>query len=824
VGFTVCDVDDGTPAFSVRFGQQRAARADDRGHERLEQLLERDCWVGLRGYERAVDRGKGDSREPDGHGAVGVVAERERDLFAEAVHPEPAYTRHDSLDFTAGARGRLYGEDDEQAKEVGMALERSGRGREDCGQVLRGTSEPPVRDGQIVEEAFCSAFHHREQNSVLGAVVVVDGAQRDAGFFDDAGEGRGFEAVLGHDALGGVQHEFAGLHPAAVGGDVGADSHEDEVPVLIVGGGGAGLTASMLLARRGVEHLLVSARPTTSDLPKAHVLNQRAMEVLDDVGAAEAIAQRSTPTEQMAATAYYAGFAGPDADYGHRLARLESWGAGGADELWRAASPWRQLNLPQIRLEPLLKARAEELSPGRIRFNHELIDLDQDDDGVRALIRDNASGSEYVVRCQYLLGADGGRLVHRLIGVEYEGLGVVTQTATLHVSADFSPWAKDPDVLIRWIYSPQSGVLVVMVPMGPERWGPDSEEWVIHLNYPVDCAETDAQVEADARKALGIGELQMEIHKITRWSVEAVIASAFRAGRVFLVGDAAHRHPPTGGLGLTSAIHDAQNLCWKLAAVLAGHASPALLDTYEAERRPVDQRNCQRSLENAVNHFQTVAATGVSPESSPEENMEQLRRVWSGRPENAKHRSTVLRGMRAQSMEFSELNVEYGYSYESAAVVSDGTPAADLVDDIRVYQPSTRPGSPLPHAWIDDEDGNRRPIKDLVPPGRFLLIAGEDGEAWCEAAQALATEADLPLEAVRIGHLDGDVYDPRCAWLRQREIQSDGAILVRPDRFVAWRGPTAADDPVGELAGAFSQILARPVAARPVPAGSGVSS
>ena len=492
---------------------------------------------------------------------------------------------------------------------------------------------------------------------------------------------------------------------------------DENVPVLIVGGGGAGLTASMLLARQGVEHLLVSARATTSDLPKAHVLNQRAMEVLDDVGAAEAIAQRSTPAEQMAATAYYAGFAGPDADYGHRLARLESWGAGGGDESWRAASPWRQLNLPQIRLEPVLKARAEELSPGRIRFNHELIDLDQDDDGVRALIRDNASGREYIVRCEYLLGADGGRLVHRLIGVEYEGLGVVTQTATLHVSADFSPWAKDPDVLIRWIYSPQAGVLVVMVPMGPERWGPDSEEWVIHLNYPVDCAETDAQVEADARKALGIGELPMEIHKITRWSVEAVIASAFRAGRVFLLGDAAHRHPPTGGLGLTSAIHDAQNLCWKLAAVLAGHASPALLESYEAERRPVDQRNCQRSLENAINHFQTGAATGVSPENSPEENMKQLRRVWSGRPEDAEHRCTVLRGMRAQSMEFSELNVEYGYSYESAAVVSDGTPAPDLVDDIRVYQPSTRPGSPLPHAWIDDEDGNRRPIKDLVATG-----------------------------------------------------------------------------------------------------------
>ena len=471
-------------------------------------------------------------------------------------------------------------------------------------------------------------------------------------------------------------------------------SVDENVQVLVVGGGGAGLTSSMLLAVQGVDHLLVSARPGTSDLPKAHVLNQRAMEVLDDVGVAEAIEQRSTPAEQMAATAFYAGFAGPEADYGRRLARLESWGAGGADENWRAASPLRQLNLPQIRLEPLLKARAEELSPGRIRFGHELIDLEQDDDGVRALIRDSASGREYVVRSDYLLGADGGRRVAGLIGVDYEGLGVVTDTATLHVSADFSRLAKDPEVLIRWIFSPQAGVLVVMVPMGPERWGPRSEEWVIHLNYPVDDprAQSDAQIEADARKSLGIGDVPLDVHKVTRWSVEAVMASAFRVGRVFLVGDAAHRHPPTGGLGLTSAIHDAQNLSWKLAAVLAGYASPALLDTYEVERRGVDQRNCQRSLENAINHFAIGAELGISPDNPAEQNMQLLRRMWSDRSEDAAHRSSVQRAMRAQSMEFNELNVEYGYAYDSAAIVPDGTAAAVPVDDIRVYEPTTRPG------------------------------------------------------------------------------------------------------------------------------------
>jgi 2,4-dichlorophenol 6-monooxygenase len=148
-----------------------------------------------------------------------------------------------------------------------------------------------------------------------------------------------------------------------------------------------------------------------------------------------------------------------------------------------------------------------------------------------------------VGRAAYLIGADGGRLVHRLIGVEYEGLGMITQTATSYVSADFSWRAPDPDVLIRRIYWPQAGALVVMVPMGPERRGPDSEEWVIHLNYPVDDprAQSDAQGDADARSALG------RLRKITRWLVDAVLAASFCHGGAFLVWDAAHRHPPTAG-------------------------------------------------------------------------------------------------------------------------------------------------------------------------------------------------------------------------------------------------------------------------------------
>ena len=584
-----------------------------------------------------------------------------------------------------------------------------------------------------------------------------------------------------------------------------------ETPVLIVGGGGAGLTASMLLSKLGVDHLLVSALPTTSILPKAHVLNQKTMEILADVGVADAIAAKSTPAKQMAAMGWYAGFAGNDPDAGRCIAKIESWGCGGADPMWSSASACRQLNLPQIRLEPLMKARADELAPGKIRFHHEVTHLEQDADGVTSYVKNQDDGREYTIRSRYVIAADGGRTISKIVGIGYEGKGVVASSATVHISADFSRWARDPEVLIRWIWCPSLGTMAVLVPMGPKNWGPTSEEWVYHLLYQGDKLRgmTDAEVEAEMRLALGIGDHPMHIHKLTRWTLEGVLAEKFRAGRVFLAGDAAHRHPPTGGLGLTSAVQDAHNLCWKLAAVLDGKADDSLLDTYEAERRPTDGRNIRRSLENSVAHMEIGKTFGLSPEFGEEANWKQLRRVFSDKPEDAAYRTAALRAIRRLTMESSELNVEYGYRYSSTAVVPDGTPEPQNLDDIRIYEPSARPGSPLPHAWIDDDAGVRRPIKDLVGMNRFLLIAGEDGQAWCDAAKKAAGPTGVAVDAVRIGHIDGDLFDPRLAWTRARGISPRGAVLVRPDRFIGWRSLGAAANPAAELTSALQRILGR---------------
>ena len=589
---------------------------------------------------------------------------------------------------------------------------------------------------------------------------------------------------------------------------------EEEVPVLIVGGGGAGLTASMLLSKLGVESLLVSALPTTSILPKAHVLNQKTMEILADVGVAEEIYAKGTPAENMRAMGWYAGLSGPDPDFGRRIAQIESWGDGYTNLNWMAASPCRQANLPQIRLEPIFKRRAEAMNPGRVRFHHELIELAQDADGVTSRIRDLDDGSEYTVRSKYLIGCDGGRTIAKQVGIKHDGLGVVAQSGTVHISADLSHIARDPHVLIRWIWCPAIGRMAVLVPMGPTRWGPDSEEWVFHLAYQGDELRglSDERVEADMRLALGLEKVPFKIHKLTRWTLEGVLADKFRVGRVFVAGDAAHRHPPTGGLGLTSAVQDVHNLCWKLAMVLAGKAEDRLLDTYESERRPVDARNIQRSLENSRAHMEIGPAFGLDPKAGIEANWAQMRRIWSDKPEDTERRSAALRAIRRLTMESNELNVEYGYRYDSVAIVPDGSPEPEPIDPIRLYEPGARPGSPLPHAWIDDEDGVRRPLKDLARPGRFLLIAGEDGDAWCAAGTRIAAANALALDCVRIGELDGDLFDPRLAWMQSRGIDRDGAVLVRPDRFVGWRSVGAADDPARELASALRQILGRTVA------------
>ena len=363
---------------------------------------------------------------------------------------------------------------------------------------------------------------------------------------------------------------------------------DEDVSVLIVGGGGAGLTISSALSKLGIDSVLVNMRPGTSVLPKAHVLNQRTMEIFTELGVSDAIYERTCPPENMRYTGWYAGLRGDNEYFGRQLGKLEAWGGGYSDPDYIAASPCATSNLPQIRLEPLLRARAEELNPTGVRFNQELTAVDVHDDGVTATVVDHGDESEYTINARYLVAADGGRTVGKLLGIGMTGPQDIQRMVSVHITADLSQWLPDDEVLIRWFVNPDfggswSGVLVAM---GPDHWGTRSEEWVFHMAYATDDLEAmqDERVLARMRKTLGLPDQDFTVHKISTWVMEGVVADEFRRGPVFVIGDAAHRHPPTGGLGLNSAVHDAHNLAWKLAAVLKGTAGDALLDTYEAER------------------------------------------------------------------------------------------------------------------------------------------------------------------------------------------------------------------------------------------------
>ncbi|OBF29736.1 FAD-dependent monooxygenase [Mycobacterium sp. ACS4331] len=589
---------------------------------------------------------------------------------------------------------------------------------------------------------------------------------------------------------------------------------DSTVPVLIVGGGGAGLSASMLLSTLGVGSLLVSALPTTSTVPKAHVLGQRTMEIYTEVGAADEICRLGTPQENLAATGVYAAVRGSNPNAGREIGKLELWGAGYRDPEYIDASSCPTANLPQIRLEPILKARAEELNPGGVRFHHELVGLEQGPDGVRSTIRDLSTGAEYQVDSQYVIGADGGRTINGMLGITLQGERDILSMVSVHMSADLSGVLDDDSVLLRALVNPDlyGGALSggVMCPMGPDNWGTKSEEWVFHIGYPFgDPDAGDREKVIDRMKSLlGLPDLDPEIHAVSVWTMEGVIADRFRVGRVFIAGDAAHKHPPTSGLGLNSAVHDVQNLCWKLAEVLSGRAREALLDTYEIERRPVLERNIANSVRCTRNRIAFEAALGLSPEKSPEENWSELEILWDqSHPEHNERADIVSNALATLSGEFRHHGLEYGFTHTSDAVVDDGSPAPVAIDEIRLYEPSTRPGSPLPHAMVSRR-GEVFPLQNLAHGGKFVLVAGEDGGAWVDAARKIAEGTELPLEAVTVGADDADLVDVRFAWLRKREITRQGAVLVRPDRFIGFRSIGAVEDPAAVLLQALRQILA----------------
>lgn len=590
----------------------------------------------------------------------------------------------------------------------------------------------------------------------------------------------------------------------------------DEVSVLIVGGGGSGLSSSILLSDLGVDSLLIERRPGTSHMPKAGAHNQRTMEIFRRHGIADQIQAIGMPAETRIRSTWVTSLGGSDELDRRELFSLDVNGEGVFREIFEKDSPELSAGLGQYLLEPLLRSNAEDRNPGKVCFGFELTGLFQNDGGVVAEVREVANGHVHKIRARYVIAADGGRTVGPMLGVSMVGqTGLATMTS-LYFGADLSEYVTD-DVVVHWFVGPRFGSWTggALVKAGPKNWDRHSETWTIHLMIPPD--EPDAQnltkerALTRLRALLNLPELDAEILGVSPWHIESVHIEKSHVGNVFFIGDAAHRQPPTSGLGLQSAIQDADNLAWKLAAVIKGWANESILHTYETERRPVIQDNIEYALFAFQNQFAFEAGIGLIHAKTPEQRKAVFLKYLEDSPMGRTRRAVGAEVFGTGRMELDPHDREIGFHYEEGLTIPDGSPAP-LRDPMGIaYTPTTRPGHRLPHVWLNKR-GNRLSTHDLGGIGNFIMLTGSRGENWCEAATRLSGQSGIPIESYRIA-AGGDVGDPTRSWAKLSEISADGALLVRPDRYIACRFPTATSDPYETLERALTSLL-KPSAAQ----------
>jgi len=575
-----------------------------------------------------------------------------------------------------------------------------------------------------------------------------------------------------------------------------------ETDVLVVGAGPAGLTAAALLAEYDVDAITVTKYPGTANSPRAHITNQRTMEVIRDLGIEDRVRAVATPNELMGANVWATSFAGPE------LARLMTWGSGVARRAdYEAASPTAMCNIPQHLLEPVLAEAANERNAD-LRFSTELVAITQDDERVHAVVRERTTGTEYGIDAKYVIGADGGRsTVAEQLGFPFEGETGLGAAVNVWLEADLTAYTAHRPGTLYWMCRPGndywvgSGTFICVRP-----W----DEWVMLFMYDPAGGDPDlseAAVTERAHTLIGDPGVDVRIKGVSQWQINHVVATEYRRGRAFLAGDAAHRHPPANGLGTNTSVQDAYNLAWKLAAVLGGRAGEALLDTYHDERQPVGKQVVDRAMKSVADMLPISQSLGFTAGQSADEGWAELDTLVGDSPEGEQRRRALAEAVTLQNYQFNCHGVELDQRYASAAVVPDGSavPAPDRDPEL-YHHPSTRPGDHLPHVWL--QHGTARvSTLDLTGHGRFTLLAGIGGQAWADAAAKVAADLGVDLAVRRVGHRQE--FDDVCGdWDRLRGVGDRGALLVRPDQHVAWRADDLPDDPEQALAGALHRVLA----------------
>lgn len=536
---------------------------------------------------------------------------------------------------------------------------------------------------------------------------------------------------------------------------------QEHAPVLIVGAGGAGLSMALLLRQQGIASLLIERRADISWVPRARNLNFRTLEVFRGL--------------ELGNEVHAAGM------HVSRIFRKPTLASSQEEEL---AIPQLQppyidqispepfaFYCPQNRLEPVLRAAAEHRGCD-VRYGTELLSFTQEDGGIMAALKERDTGKSSVVQAEYLVAADGTHShIREALGIKSQGHGALPD---YFIFVYFrSPWQK-------LIAGHEADAIQIPDASGFFLVAKDDLGMFV-INYQPALGESFEEFTVErcqklVEKAIGQPGMAVEILDIVHFQLYESVAEQFQMGRVFLVGDAAHTMPAYKGLGLNTAVQSAQNLAWKLAAVIRGQAGQGLLATYQAERHPVGQFVAHQSL--------TGPAAALLL------------------------RKGTISGLLPQKEDLPLFYPIVGYRYRSPAIYSE-EPAEAGQGEITLLDREEldgQPGTRVPHLWLERQ-GQRISTLDLLG-GRFVLLTGSAGTPWREAPPGVAASLGIDVEAYRVGP-DGDLLDLENAGPAKLGLSAEGAVLVRPDGFVAWRTRTLSPSPEQSLVRVFSSILCR---------------
>lgn len=560
---------------------------------------------------------------------------------------------------------------------------------------------------------------------------------------------------------------------------------------------------AILLARYGVSSLVLCKHSGTANTPRAHIFNQRAMEVLRDAGIEDELKMIASGTQDMMHTSWQ------DSLMGEEYGRIYAWGnKPSALGDYANASPCVMSDLPQSYLEPVLAEKARQLG-AEIRFGHQVESLENEGEKVKLSILDRKTNSLYSIISDWVVGADGARsVVMQQLCLPIVG-EQLNNAFNVHIKADLARFFKNRPGSLNWVLNVEAKD---WSSVGNFRMVRPWNEFVVSMHPSLQAGTTEREptmeeIQERLHQLIGDGDLpaerqiKVEVVSAYRWTINDQHATSWQKGRVLCIGDAVHRHPPINGLGSNTCISDAFNLAWKLAYVVRGVAKPTLLDTLSQERVAVGQSIVARANEGMRAHRRLWSLLGLTKE----ERRLALSVMAQSDEKGANLRQQVRKAMEATDDEVQALGMQMNQFYHdtgSRLVLADkldsrftanvprvttrDVPLAQ--DTLKKVITTTAPGFHLPHSWlVKDGQSPRISTLDLCGKGRFCLLTGMGGEAWLHSIARLS--AKFPLVGYSIGFRQ-DYLDPYNTWASVREVSEDGAVLVRPDHFVAWRADT----------------------------------